>query len=176
MDSLLEKLRAAAPQARDQRDRRRRARLKDRHQVRIASGQKIPEFNEIPEVEAGLQSAKSAESGDGGDVLSPTTDGGLASPKEGGGGEDDVAERAALLLQGMRTGEVDGDEEKRESLRRSRRQTADEERKMRRRRRERTGTGDTEVKNGEERSEDVEVRTPTTTEEGSVVGAAGGEE
>ncbi|KAH0547938.1 hypothetical protein GP486_008321, partial [Trichoglossum hirsutum] len=47
MDSLLEKLRAAAPQARDQRDRRRRARLKDRHQVRIASGQKIPDLPEL---------------------------------------------------------------------------------------------------------------------------------
>ncbi|KAJ5628405.1 hypothetical protein N7490_010633 [Penicillium lividum] len=33
MDSLLEKLRAAAPQAKDQRDRRRRARLKERHQA-----------------------------------------------------------------------------------------------------------------------------------------------
>ncbi|KAK4656581.1 hypothetical protein QC762_205560 [Podospora pseudocomata] len=44
MDSLMEKLRAAAPQARDQRDRRRRARLKDRHQVRVASGQKLPEL------------------------------------------------------------------------------------------------------------------------------------
>lgn len=47
MDSLLEKLRAAAPQSRDQRDRRRRARLKDKHQVRIASGQKIPELSEL---------------------------------------------------------------------------------------------------------------------------------
>ncbi|KAJ6145156.1 FH2-domain-containing protein [Penicillium chermesinum] len=43
MDSLLEKLRAAAPQAKDQRDRRRRARLKERHQVRVASGQHVPE-------------------------------------------------------------------------------------------------------------------------------------
>lgn len=140
MDSLLEKLRAAAPQTRDQRDRRRRARLKDRHQVRIASGQQIPDLNEIPEVEAGLQSARSTESGQADDkegLLSPTkTD--LSSPKEAE--EDDVAERAALLLQGMRSGEQGelNDEEKRESLRKSRRQTADEERRMRRRRRERT--------------------------------------
>ena len=47
MDSLLEKLRAAAPQARDQRDRRRRARLKDRHQVRVASGQTIPDMGDL---------------------------------------------------------------------------------------------------------------------------------
>lgn len=178
MDSLLEKLRAAAPQARDTRDRRRRARLKDRHQVRIASGQKIPEFSEIPEVEAGLQSAKSTESGgaEGGSAeagSSSVDGGGLASPREAE--EDDVAERAALLLQGMRTGEAGGgggadDEEKRESLRRSRRQTADEERRMRRRRRERTTAGEGEEggkKEGEEGGDggDVTVQTPATAEE-----------
>jgi len=172
MDSLLEKLRAAAPQARDQRDRRRRARLKDRHQVRIASGQKIPEFNEIPEVEAGLQSAKSADSGDGGGhAEGSVADAALASPKEAE--EDDVAERAALLLQGMRTGETGDDEEKRESLRRSRRQTADEERRMRRRRREKTtpGEGEGEKKDGDDGGETKEdgegtgnVQTPTTEE------------
>jgi cytokinesis protein len=150
MDSLLEKLRAAAPQTRDQRDRRRRARLKDRHQVRIASGQQIPEINDVPEMEAGLQSAKSTESGaadDEGNLLSPAlTD--LASPKEAE--EDDVATRAALLLQGMRSGggEVD-DEEKRESLRKSRRQTADEERRMRRRRREKTTATNGESSNAD---------------------------
>jgi cytokinesis protein len=133
MDSLLEKLRAAAPQTRDQRDRRRRARLKDRHQVRIASGQKIPEFDEIPEIEAGLLSAKSVESGSDGNLLSPDL---LSPTKEADGSEDDVARRAAALLQGMRGDGQEDDAEKRESLRKSRRQTADEERKMRRRRRE----------------------------------------
>lgn len=133
MDSLLEKLRAAAPQTRDQRDRRRRARLKDRHQVRIASGQKIPEFDEIPEIEAGLLSAKSVESGSDGNLLSPDL---LSPTKEADGSEDDVARRAAALLQGMRGDGQEDDAERRESLRKSRRQTADEERKMRRRRRE----------------------------------------
>lgn len=133
MDSLLEKLRAAAPQTRDQRDRRRRARLKDRHQVRIASGQKIPEFDEIPEIEAGLLSAKSVESGSDGNLLSPDL---LSPTKEADGSEDDVARRAAALLQGMRGDGQEDDAEKRESLRKSRRQTADEERKTRRRRRE----------------------------------------
>ncbi|KAI3396382.1 hypothetical protein diail_12272 [Diaporthe ilicicola] len=145
MDSLLEKLRAAAPQTRDQRDRRRRARLKDRHQVRIASGQKIPEINEIPELDTGLPSAKSVESqatdetagtgSVGGNLLSPTS---VTSPQEG---EDDVAQRAALLLQGMRDGdEGEGDEDRREMLRQARRKTAQDERNSRRRRREKTSS------------------------------------
>nr|ACO52875.1 SepA/Bni1 [Epichloe festucae] len=129
MDSLLEKLRAAAPQARDQRDRRRRARLKDKHQVRVASGQKIADINEIPEVEAGLPHKNQTIDEESPTVISP----GLSSPREG---EDDVADRAAALLQGMR-GDGDNDAEKRESLRRqARRQTAEEERRLRRRRRE----------------------------------------
>ncbi|EQL01680.1 hypothetical protein OCS_02615 [Ophiocordyceps sinensis CO18] len=59
----------------------------------------------------------------------------LTSPREG---EGDVADRAAALLQGMRRGdERDGDDlDKRESLRKARRQTAEEERRLRRRRRE----------------------------------------
>ncbi|TAQ89261.1 hypothetical protein B7494_g2406 [Chlorociboria aeruginascens] len=132
MDSLLEKLRAAAPQARDQRDRRRRARLQNRHQVRVASGQKIPDPDEIPEVEEGLKSPESVTD----DVMSP-------SPGPPEGSEDDIAERAALLLQGMRGTEAEEEEasNKRESMRRSRRrETADEERKARRRRREKAST------------------------------------
>ncbi|ROW02816.1 hypothetical protein VSDG_01826 [Cytospora chrysosperma] len=143
MDSLLEKLRAAAPQTRDQRDRRRRARLKDRHQVRVMSGQKIPEINEIPEVETGLQTSKSIDShatdetagtGNGGSMLSPIS---VSSPREG---EDDVAQRAALLLQGMRDGDDEGDDERREVLRQARRKTAQDERNARRRRREKTSS------------------------------------
>ncbi|KAH8887488.1 FH2-domain-containing protein [Thozetella sp. PMI_491] len=170
MDSLLEKLRQAAPQARDQRDRRRRARLKDRHQVRIASGQKIPDLNEIPEVEAGLQSAKSIGSGttdDDGNLLSPD----LLSPKEAGE-EDDVAQRAALLLQGMRgsaDGADEGDAEKRESLRKARRQTADEERKMRRRRREKAQSS---ASNGDESMLDAGDIPPTPSAEEFAAAAA----
>lgn len=128
MDSLLEKLRAAAPQARDQRDRRRRARLKDKHQVRVASGQAIPDLGEIPEAESGLNSKGQAIDEEGRAVVSP----GLSSPRDG---EDDVADRAAALLQGMRADGADS-AEKRESLRQARRQTAEEERRLRRRRRE----------------------------------------
>ena len=117
MDSLLEKLRAAAPQARDQRDRRRRARLKDRHQVRVASGQKIPDLNEIPEVEAGLNGKDEAID----EESNPKSPDGPARE-----GEDDVADRAAALLQGMRGGDGDDDDpERRESLRKARRQTAE---------------------------------------------------
>jgi cytokinesis protein len=130
MDSLLEKLRAAAPQARDQRERRKRLRLKDRHQVRIASGQQIPDLNEIPEAEAGLRSEGTNPVDSEGNILSP----GVLSPRTAvsEGSEDGVAQRAAMLLQDMRSGDgnEDGDGEQKESLRRS----AAEERRARRRR------------------------------------------
>lgn len=141
MDSLLEKLRAAAPQTRDQRDRRRRARLQNKHQIRVASGQKIPDLNEIPEAEAGLQSAKSVDSqatddvsatnSTAGGLLSPSS---LASPREE---EDDVAQRAAMLLQGMREGDED-DGDGADKRREARRKTAQDERSARRRRRDKT--------------------------------------
>lgn len=149
MDSLLEKLRAAAPQAKDQRDRRKRARLKERHQVRIASGQKIPDTNELPEVEAGLQSAKSVDShatdetgGTGsaaGNLLSPTS---LPSPREE---EDDVAQRAAMLLQGMRDGEGEDGDKRLEA----RRRTAQDERAARRRRHKRGASAQPAAKENE---------------------------
>lgn len=143
MDSLIEKLRAAAPQGKEKREQRRRARLKDRHQNRIASGQKIPDINEIAEIETGLQSAKSVDShatddttGTGsaaGGLLSPTS---LSSPREE---EDDVAQRAAMLLQGMRDGADEGDHEKRREDRlEARRRTAQDERNRRRGQRART--------------------------------------
>jgi cytokinesis protein len=142
MDSLLEKLRAAAPQAKDQRDRRRRARLQNKAQVRIASGQKIPDWDEIPEVEASL----SASAASGAETTGGETE--TVTPADAGGSEvDDVAARAAALLQGMRSdaaasGNLDGateeeTSERRDSQRRARRRdNADEERKARRRRRE----------------------------------------
>ncbi|KAI0112621.1 FH2-domain-containing protein [Hypoxylon sp. NC0597] len=131
MDSLLEKLRAAAPQARDQRDRRRRARLKDRHQVRIASGQKIPDPNEIPQAEPSPNAEGTNGTADSdANPLSPD----LASPSEvpSEAGEDGLAQRAAMLLQDMRGGDGADDDnpEKRDSLRKS----AAEERRARRRR------------------------------------------
>jgi len=137
MDSLLEKLRAFAPQAKDQRDRRRRARLKDRHQVRVASGQPIPDIpgkrsedSEDQEDDKNLLSPESAASGD----LQGDRKAELAAISEG----EDVAERAASLLQGLRG---DGDTadgrpgSKDGSLRvRRRRESANDERRTRRRR------------------------------------------
>lgn len=153
MDSLLEKLRAAAPQARDQRDRRRRARLQNKHQVRVASGQKIPEPDEIPEAEMALKSPESVSTISEG-LTSPNT----VAPKEGS--EDDIAERAALLLQGMRG--TDGaddaaDTERRDSMRRARRRdNAEEERKARRRRREKASSVSEPLAEGESVTEEGE--------------------
>ena len=140
MDSLLEKLRAAAPQARDQRDRRRRARLKDRHQIRVASGQEIPDINDL---------AKGGSEDDEGDkehVLSPGStkssesaadrSAEMATISEG----EDIADRAASMLQGLR-GDGEGEplpasRDGSGSLRvRRRRESADDERRQRRRRR-----------------------------------------
>lgn len=138
MDSLLERLRAAAPQVRDQRDRRRRARLKDRHQVRVASGQKINDLNEDSVIEANLSNSEPAITEEGDAQASPT----LPPPSRDGHEEDDVADRAAALLQGMRGGDGndEADIERRETMRKARRQTAEEERKARRRRRERASS------------------------------------
>jgi cytokinesis protein len=123
MDSLLEKLRAAAPQARDQRDRRRRARLKDRHQVRIASGQKIPELPELrPDVEDFPVS------------LDNTATSSIPSPSSTGAESEDVADRAANMLQGLRSDAPEGDPDNSLRMRR-RRESADDERRARRRRR-----------------------------------------
>ncbi|KAK5132495.1 hypothetical protein LTR08_009041 [Meristemomyces frigidus] len=145
MDALMEKLRAAAPQTRATRDQRRRARLKDKHQVRVASGQKIPETGENV---AGAEGEVEA-----GGLLSPgLTDGGMEENLEGlveGGGVsegEDIADRAASLLSGLRGGVGEGGllsevPARDESLRvRRRRESADDERTRRRARRQRGGT------------------------------------
>lgn len=140
MDSLLEKLRAAKPQARDQRDRRRRALLKDKHQVRVASGQAIPDVGDITK-------NSSEDEGSEKSLLSPTTatNGEAASDKMDPISEgEDIAERAASMLQGLR-GDGDTTESGRPASRdpsgslrvRRRRESADVERQTRRRRRAR---------------------------------------
>lgn len=141
MDTLLEKLRAAAPQTRDTRDRRRRARLKDRHQVRVASGQKIPETGENVD-ENGLLSPTSMEGGSE-DAQSNEGDRGAASEGE------DIADRAASMLQGLR-GDGDGEgAPKDDTLRvRRRRESADDERAKRRARRRAAGTSVSEAGSG----------------------------
>jgi cytokinesis protein len=139
MDDLLAKLRAAKPEARDQRDRRRRARLKDRYQDRVASGQKMPELDELvrttsKEGEEGLLSPGVSEGGMsvGSESTQPNSAG--LSIEE----EEDVADHAAKLLEGLGGGEDDLIPVPRESIRMSRRRKegAEDERSQRRRRRQ----------------------------------------
>lgn len=149
MDSLLEKLRAAAPQTRDQRDRRRRARLNERHQKRVASGQLMPE---LPGVPGAVSEDPVLENGTSNGPLSPPIsevseptpqDKDVAGTMSEG---EDVADRAASILQGLRgdasaaaAGETDGEGgsvRRDDSLRvRRRRESANDERAQRRRRR-----------------------------------------
>ncbi|KAJ5099182.1 Diaphanous autoregulatory [Penicillium argentinense] len=132
MDSLLEKLRAAAPQAKDQRDRRRRARLKERHQVRVASGQHVPDGGAEEGNNENDNAAKTEAATDENGLLSPPL------PEEGENttmeaqtseGED-IADRAASMLLGLRSNSDAGGERQRR-----RRESADEERRNRRMRR-----------------------------------------
>ncbi|KAK8058435.1 putative cytokinesis protein SepA [Apiospora phragmitis] len=159
MDSLLEKLRAAAPQARDQRDRRRRARLRDRHQVRVASGQKIPDPDEAPDVENGLRSdgTSVADTNGEGPMSPPMLSPSVASE----GGEDSLASRAEMLLRDMRGGDgvEEGEGEPREaSIRRS----AAEERRSRRRRLKGGSVASTHSGAGGEGEEGDGMKSPVT--------------
>lgn len=135
MDSLLEKLRAAAPQARDQRDRRRRARLKERHQMRVASGQKMPSLHGMGGDGSGDKSAASEDrDGDRLSAQGETDTGSRDAPISDG---EDIADRAANLLQGLRNNTEDDEERARR-----RRENAEEERRARRQRmRARSGAG-----------------------------------
>lgn len=134
MDSLLEKLRAAAPQAKDQRDRRRRARLKERHQVRVASGQKPPDSNEAEDDKTDADKPTDGEDKvDENGLLSPPIAEEEEGAKETSEGED-IADRAASMLLGLRSNsDANGERQRR------RRESADEERRNRRMRR-RNGT------------------------------------
>ncbi|KAF1980785.1 FH2-domain-containing protein [Aulographum hederae CBS 113979] len=157
MDSLLAKLRAAAPEARDQRDRRRRARLKDKHQIRVASGQKMPDIR----LKGDPLGAGSGT--DDGGLLSPPSDAGTVDSEalnsaglgsEGTAGsfagddDDDIAVRAASLLQGLRGDGPTGDPEDGIRVRR-RRESADDERARRRRRRAQAASSESAVSSGQ---------------------------
>jgi cytokinesis protein len=155
MDDLLQKLRAAKPEARDQRDRRRRARLKDRHQVRVASGQKIPELGvNMPEEEGAAAEAAEAGSVKNTGLLSPTSEaeGELSNPNTAkssdatatGRTTPDVADRAAAMLEGLNK---DGGLNVRRRL-----ESEDSERERRRRRRQQATS---------QRSEDGSLLSPT---------------
>ena len=166
MDSLLEKLRAAAPQARDQRDRRRRARLKEKHQVRVASGQNLPDipFKDHPDADRDLLTAE--------DI--PEEGSETASGKADVSESEDVADRAATLLQGLRSESAAPDHEESELRVRRRRDNADEERRnrrMRRRTAQQSSSGDgrdSPVASTEEQAQDkkqeVLVHNPPSTQ------------
>ncbi|RHZ47651.1 uncharacterized protein CDV56_100404, partial [Aspergillus thermomutatus] len=174
MDSLLEKLRAAAPQARDQRDRRRRARLKERHQVRIASGQKMPDVTasepENGEKQADSNSATLVSSNND----ASATETGLLSPPSQETDVDthakelqiseseDVADRAASMLQGLRDN-MDNNGERA----RRRRESAEEERRKRRLRRRNGGNASKDSADGSILSTVPEPTTPPPNTEAS---------
>jgi cytokinesis protein len=150
MDDLLQKLRAAKPEARDQRDRRRRARLKDKHQVRVASGQKIPEL------EVNLD-PENQEAEEGKPVVSPPSEGAESEAVTAAAtaAEVDIADRAAAMLEGLQGGSSlnkDGSL----SVRR-RRESADTERQRRRNRRQQASSAKTD---------DEGLLSPTIPEEG----------
>jgi cytokinesis protein len=145
IDDLLAKLRAAKPEARDQRDRRRRARLKDRHADRVASGQKMPEMDELvkPSAADGLLSPVRSEGGSS--VAGNSDDGPPSAGLESINDDEDVADQAERLLQGLGGAEDSEDGEgggtvpvPRESIRMSRRrkEAGEDERSRRRRRRQ----------------------------------------
>ncbi|KAK4631584.1 Cytokinesis protein sepA [Fulvia fulva] len=169
MDALMEKLRAAAPQTRDTRDRRRRARLKDRHQIRVASGQEIPETGENLEGETGLLSPTATnESGEGTSSAEPASEG------------EDVADRAASLLQGLRGSDMSNEGDgglsevpsNGDSLRvRRRRESANDERAQRRARRRAQGTSTDTT--GQSIAE--EAKGPTISVDGTIDEEAGAE-
>lgn len=148
MDDLLQKLRAAKPEARDQRDRRRRARLKDRHQVRVASGQKMPEIGVNVEDEEG----EGAEEGKKG-ILSLTSETGESenstiTGSTGANGEVDIADRAAAMLEGLQGGTGGGLNKDGSLSVRRRRESADTERQRRRNRRQQASSARTDGEDG----------------------------
>ena len=131
----MEKLRAAGPQNRDQRDRRRRARLKEKHQMRIASGEQMPELGDL---------TKEAENDgeDSSDVLSPPQTALPSVPeKEDLSEGENIADRAAQLLQGIR-GDVPGEAPGVGSIRVRRRREGNDGEERRSRRRPRKGAED----------------------------------
>jgi cytokinesis protein len=133
MDDLLAKLRAAKPETRDQRDRRRRARLKDRHAVRVASGQKMPELQvgTSGTSDTGLLSPASENSETGSGSGDKPVDAEAALSDDA---ELDIADRAASLLQDMGGVDDASNDEKADKVRK--RSAAEEERNRRRARRQ----------------------------------------
>ncbi|KAJ5936494.1 hypothetical protein N7454_005129 [Penicillium verhagenii] len=118
--------------AKDQRDRRRRLRLKERHQVRVASGTHAPDASGADEGDTAVdQTADGEVKTDETGLLSPPIPDGEDDTKETQISEgEDVADRAASMLMGLRSNsDASGERQRR------RRESADEERRNRRMRR-----------------------------------------
>ena len=127
MDSLLEKLRAAGPQAKDQRERRRRRALKEKHATRLASGQHVPDL----QLKDGIEESRGLVTKSEGEENTIAEEEPSSTAKAASEGED-VADRALRALKEMRSS-TPGDSDELDIRRR--REGADEERKARRMRR-----------------------------------------
>lgn len=125
--------------------------MKDRHQVRVASGQKIPEIGVNMEDNEDAASTDGHTDEKGKSLLSPTSENGtpVATDAGDGGNEADVADRAAAMLEGLQGGGINKDGSL--SVRR-RRESADTERQRRRNRRQQQSSA---------KSEDSGVTSPT---------------
>ncbi|CAI6333607.1 unnamed protein product [Periconia digitata] len=173
IDDLLKKLRDAKPEAKDKRETRRRALLKDRHRVRVASGQKMPELGiNVNEGETGGEGSSDAKN-----ILSPTSEGSesvdgssVASPTS----NTDVADRAAAMLEGLQGGVSAVPKDSSNLAMRRRRDNAEAMRENTRRRRRQAG-GSTVSNASTARSDDGGLMSPSTIPEGLISGAGAGE-
>merc|ERR1711881_176347 len=138
MDTLLAKLRAAKPEARDQRERRRRARLKDKHAIRVASGRAMPEMSDLVNDSKAENVLLSPVKSNTGSSSTGTEERGILSPGSLAiNDEEDLGMQAEKLLEGLGGDDEDGKIPiPRESIRMSRRRKegASDERTQRRRR------------------------------------------
>ena len=170
MDSLLEKLRAAGPQPREQRDRRRRARLKEKHDQRVASGEKIRDLADLTRATNGT-----ASSNDGGDsdsgasglrspdfIATPSAlrkEAGVAGPEDEQSEGEEVADRAMLLLHGLRQQSMPADDGLESALHvRRRRENGEERRNARRearRKQQAAARGDQSIVTDESATKDL---------------------
>jgi cytokinesis protein len=153
--------------------------LKERHQVRIASGQKIPDFTGSEPANGETQTDSNIATLVGSNDAS-TTETGLLSPpgqetdvdaqaKELQVSEsEDVADRAASMLQGLRDN-MDNNGERA----RRRRESAEEERRKRRLRRRNGGNASKDSADGSSLSIVPEPATPPPSTEASALSEPG---
>lgn len=145
MDSLLERLRAAAPEVKNKKDARRRARLRSNGQKRLASNASMLSMMDGDDLSDSGAGGPSGEADDK-DSGSPTSLGPISESAGAGdteskanGVDEDMAQKAKAMLLGLRGNLGDDDDE---GAARRRRESAEKDRKSRRERRARaTGKG-----------------------------------